>query len=291
MLRRPLKPAVLPPATGRLTGDAAPARKSASVVAGLSFSARRQPDFAQRHYATDRTDAMQEHIFAAFDRDLEGIQATIMKMGGLVECAIHDGALSLVTRDPELADRVLAGDAAIDALDTSLTEEAARVIALRSPSDIDLRDVLSVMRISANLEQIGDLAKAMAKQTHALVGLPDIAAETKSLRRMARDIEGMLKDALDSFVQRDATLAGDVIERDRDVDLLFNTLFRELLTFMLEDPRNVAPCMHLHFIAKTLERMGDHITAICRQVIHLTSAATSVGVSAKADRTSRQDGL
>jgi len=229
---------------------------------------------------------MQQHISSAFDRDLEGIQAQIMKMGGLVEAAIRDAATSLDTRDLALADKVRAGDKIIDAMEESLNEEAARVIALRAPTAIDLRVILSVMRMSANLERLGDLAKNMAKRTSVLVDMPEIGGATKALRRMARDVEQMLKDALDSYIQRDEALAIDVIERDQDLDQLYNTMFRELLTFMLEDPRNITACMHLHFIAKNLERMGDHVTSIADQVVFLTSGKKAEDARTKADRTS-----
>ena len=214
---------------------------------------------------------MKQHIASAFDRDLEGIQAQIMKMGGMVETAIRDAAQSLETRDEELADQVRRGDAAIDALEERLNEEAARVIALRAPTATDLRIVLSVMRMSANLERIGDLSKNIAKRTAVLVQMQPVGGTASSLRRMAREVELMLKDALDAYIQRDEVLARDVIQRDLDVDQMYNALFREFVTFMLEDPRNITPCMHLHFIGKNIERMGDHVTAIAEQVVFLVT--------------------
>ncbi len=233
----------------------------------------------------------QEHIASAFDRDLEGIQAQIMKMGGLVEAAIMKAAKSLESRDEELAEEVRKGDAAVDALEDQLNEEAARVIALRAPTATDLRVVLSVMRMSSNLERIGDLSKNMAKRTGVLVQMQAIGGTATSLRRMAREVELMLKDALDAYIQRDEALALDVIERDRDVDQMYNTLFREFLTFMLEDPRNITACMHLHFIAKNIERMGDHVTSIAEQVVFLTSGRKPEDARVKADRTSTDAGL
>ena len=214
---------------------------------------------------------MQEHIVSSFDRDLEGIQARIMKMGGLVEQAILDAAEALETRDEELSDKVRRGDKVIDELDELIHEEAARVIALRAPTAVDLRVILSVMKTSNDLERIGDLAKNMAKRNSVLMQLTQIDGATAALRRMARAVEVMLKDALDSYIQRDAALARDVILRDRDVDQMYNATFREFLTFMMEDPRNITACMHLHFIAKTTERMGDHVTSIAEQVIYLVT--------------------
>lgn len=227
-----------------------------------------------------------QHIASAFDRDLEAIQAQIMKMGGLVEQAIMLGAQSLEKRDVELAEKVRADDQAIDALEELINVEAARVIALRAPTAIDLRLVLSVMKISANLERIGDYAKNMAKRTSVLVGMAPVNDSAAALRRMAREVERMLADALDAYVQRDAEIAQDVIDRDAEVDQMYNALFRELLTFMLEDPRNITPCMHLHFIAKNMERMGDHVTAIAEQVVYLVTGDRPEETRQKADKTS-----
>ena len=229
---------------------------------------------------------LNQHIVTAYERELEGIQAQIMKMGGLVEASIRDGARSLETRDEELAEQVRKGDKVIDALEEQISAEAARVIALRAPAASDLRVVLSVMRMSANLERIGDLSKNMAKRTSVLAQLQPIDSSATSLRRMAREVELMLKDALDSYIQRDAELAMDVIERDRDVDGMYNTLFREFLTFMLEDPRNITACMHLHFIAKNIERMGDHVTSIAEQVVFLVTGTKPEDPRPKADMTS-----
>ncbi len=229
---------------------------------------------------------LNQHIVTAYERELEGIQAQIMKMGGLVEASIRDGARSLEARDEELAEQVRKGDKAIDALEEQISAEAARVIALRAPTASDLRVVLSVMRMSANLERIGDLSKNMAKRTSVLAQLQPIDSSATSLRRMAREVELMLKDALDSYIQRDAELAMDVIERDRDVDGMYNTLFREFLTFMLEDPRNITACMHLHFIAKNIERMGDHVTSIAEQVVFLVTGSKPDESRPKADMTS-----
>ena len=229
----------------------------------------------------------EQHIASAFDRDLEAVQAHIMKMGGLVEVAISNAARSLETRDEELAQKVRQGDKEIDALEDMINEETARLIALRAPTAGDLRLVLSVLKVSGNLERIGDYAKNIAKRTTTLVEAPHIGSSAAALRRMARDVETMLRDALDAYIQRDAELAQDVIRRDEDVDLMYNGLFRELLTFMAEDPRNITACMHLHFIAKNTERMGDHVTAIAEQVIYLVTGERPTESRPKADTTSQ----
>ena len=224
-----------------------------------------------------------EHIVSSFDRDLESIQAGIMKMGGLVEDSIHKSVLALDTRDPELADLVRAGDAAIDALETQVNEEAARILALRSPTASDLRTVLSVFRVSTNLERIGDYSKNIAKRSHAVMAQPPIEGATASLRRMAREVELMLKDVLDAYIQRDLGLAEDVRERDLEIDQIYSALFREYLTFMMEDPRSITACMHLHFMAKNIERMGDHVTSIAEQVVYLVTGAMPEDIRPKQD--------
>jgi phosphate transport system protein len=227
-----------------------------------------------------------QHILSVFDRDLEAIQALIMKMGGLVEAAIMDAAVSLETRDEELAEKVRKQDRQIDELEELINQEAARVLALRAPTATDLRTVLSVLKISANLERIGDYAKNLGKRTSVLVQMSPVGDSGGALRRMARAVADMLKDALDSYAQRDAELALDVRQRDRDVDQMYNALFREFLTFMMEDPRNITACMHLHFIAKNLERMGDHVTAIAEQVVYVVTGSLPEESRPKGDRTS-----
>jgi phosphate transport system protein len=226
------------------------------------------------------------HIASAFDRDLEAIQALIMKMGGLVEEAILRASEALVEGDTELAARVRAGDVQIDRMEERVSEEAARVIALRQPAATDLRLALSVFRIAAALERIGDYAKNMAKRTEIIVELHPIEGGATSIGRMARSVEHMLRDVLDAYIQRDAALAADVRARDTEVDQMYNGLFREYLTHMMEDPRNITACMHLHFMAKNVERMGDLVTGIAEQVIYVATGEMPEDDRVKADRTS-----
>ncbi|MHC0052893.1 phosphate signaling complex protein PhoU [Actibacterium sp. D379-3] len=225
------------------------------------------------------------HIVSSYDRDLEAIQALIMKMGGLVEAAILDAATSLERRDEELAEQVRAGDQVIDDLEEQVNEECARLLALRQPTASDLRTVLTVMKISGNLERVGDYAKNLAKRTSVLVQMTPIEGAAGAIRRMAKTVEGMLKDALDAYIQRDAELAQDVRLRDHEVDQMYNALFREFLTFMMEDPRNITACMHLHFISKNIERMGDHVTSISEQVIYLTTGVMPEDARPKSELT------
>ena len=226
------------------------------------------------------------HIASAFDRDLEGILALIMKMGGLVEEQIVSAARSLEDRDEELAEKVRARDKRVDALEEEVNSEAARVIALRAPAARDLRLILSVIKISANLERIGDYSKNIAKRTGILVQMHPMGSSAGAIRRMTKTVNLMLKDALDAYVQNDVDLAMAVRERDVDVDQMYNALFREFVTYMMEEPRNITACMHLHFIAKNIERMGDHVTSIAEQVIYVVTGEMPDEERVKKDRTS-----
>lgn len=231
-----------------------------------------------------------EHIVTSFDRDLEGIQALIMRMGGLVEESIANSVTALETRDDEVAKAVRAGDKAIDALEEQVNEEAARILALRQPIASDLRTVLSVFRVSANLERIGDYSKNIAKRSSAVMQMEPIEGTAAALRRMAQSVELMLRDVLDAYIQRDAGLADEVRQRDEDVDQMYSALFREYLTHMMEDPRHITVCMHLHFMAKNIERMGDHTTSIAEQVIYLVTGDMPDEDRPKSDRTPYEKG-
>ena len=223
------------------------------------------------------------HIATAFDRDLEGVQALVLRMGGLVEAAISDAATALETLDEALAERVRAGDAEIDALEEQVNSECIRLIAIRAPTATDLRTVMSVLKIAASLERCGDYAKNLAKRAMVLSQMRMIDGAAGSIRRMARQVGLLLKDALDAFIARDVALAQAVRLQDRDVDQMYTALFREFLTHMLEDPRNITACMHLHFIAKNIERIGDHATTIAEQVIYLATGALPTDPRPKAE--------
>ena len=213
------------------------------------------------------------HIARAFDRDLETIQALVLKMGGLVEAALSDAAAALEARDDALAEQVRNGDAAIDALEEQVNAECARLIAIRAPAASDLRTVLTVMKIASSLERCGDYAKNLAKRSVVLGSMPEIPGAAGSIRRMARQVGLLLKHALDAFIARDVGLAEEVRQQDQAVDQIYSALFREFLTHMMEDPRHITACMHLHFIAKNIERVGDHATTIAEQVIYLATGS------------------
>lgn len=228
---------------------------------------------------------MDPHIRSAFDKNLEAVQAQVMRMGGLVEDSILRAAEALDKRDEALAEQVRTGDRAIDAMEEMIHTECARIIATQSPTASDLRTVLTVMRIVGSLERSGDYAKNLAKRSLVLNQMQLVGGSTGSIARMARSVVALLRDALDAFATRDVALAEDVRKRDAEVDQMYNALFREFLTHMMEDPRNITACMHLHFIAKNIERVGDHATGIAEQVIYLVQGRLPESERPKADVT------
>ncbi|MEL6287884.1 MAG: phosphate signaling complex protein PhoU [Pseudomonadota bacterium] len=209
---------------------------------------------------------LDQTIFRTFDEELERLESAVLEMGGVVEIQIRDAVECLLARDDELSEEVRQRDSVIDDLDVEIDAAVVQMIAQREPKSRDLRTLVSILKISSNLERIGDYAKNTAKRASVLGEFRHIGASSNIVRRMSSLVQSMLKDVLDAQLKRDIALAGDVRERDVEVDELHNTLFRELLTYMMEDPRNITPCMHLLFIAKNLERIGDHITGIAEQV-------------------------
>ncbi len=228
----------------------------------------------------------QTHIVSAFDQELGQIETLLLEMGGIVETQISESAEALVKRDTELGERVRASDKRVDALETKIDELAVRLLALRQPMAEDLRSVVSTLKVSANLERIGDYAKNVAKRTTVLAKEQPVGSAAATIKRMSKLTQGMLRDVLDAYVARDITSAEDVRRRDTEVDEMHNTLFRELLTYMMEDPRNITSCMHLLFIAKNVERIGDHITGVAEQVHYLISGELPQDERPKSDVTS-----
>src|SRR6266446_4644066 len=206
--------------------------------------------------------AFADHTTKAFDDDLHELARMIAEMGGLAERQIVEAIEALTRRDGERARRVVAADAAIDAMQREIEEKAVATIARRQPVAVDLRGVVGILRIATELERIGDLAKNIGKRT-VVVNQEDVPRRSmRGVNHMTTLILGQLRDVLDSFAHGDINLAMDVWTRDRDVDRLYTSLFRELLTYMMEDPGSVTFGIHLLFCTKNLERMGDHATNI-----------------------------
>ncbi|KAF0115882.1 MAG: phosphate transport system protein [Rhodobacteraceae bacterium] len=213
----------------------------------------------------------EQHILSAFDRDLEALQAHFLKLSGLTEQAMTDAAKALEALDITAAERVIAADKAIDELEEFIQMEAASLIARRAPTASDLRRVLAVMRAAHSLERVGDYAKNVAKRTRVLPRSSPLDGHAGTIRRMTTQVTRMLDEATRALVQKDAQLAEAVRKRDIDIDQIYNTLFRSLFTYMMESPANIGPSMHLHFIAKNIERAGDHATTIAEQAYYLAT--------------------
>jgi phosphate transport system protein len=228
-----------------------------------------------------------EHIVRSFDDELKTLSQVVTRMGGLAETQLATAVEALQRRDTDLAERVVRGDAAIDTLEEELDERAVRLLALRQPMATDLREVISSLKISSDLERIGDYAANVAKRVMALNQIPPIPP-AGGIPRMTRLVQNMIKDTLDSYATRDAERAIDVWHRDAEVDEMYTGLFRELLTYMMEDPRNITPSTHLLFIAKNIERIGDHATNIAETIHYLVTGRRMVGGRPKGDTTSFQ---
>lgn len=228
----------------------------------------------------------QKHIVKSFDEDLNHIETLIMEMGGMAEKQIGDAATALTRRDTELAETIIKGDKRIDALEAEIDQAVVRILMQRQPMAQDLRAVVVAPKIASNLERIGDYAKNIAKRSSVLVKTEPIGSSTATIKRMCVMVQALVKDVLDAYVRRNAEQAETVRLRDEDVDQMHNMLFRELLTYMLEDPRAITPCMHLLFIAKNIERMGDYTASIAEQVHYMVSGEIFDEERPKSDTTS-----
>lgn len=227
-----------------------------------------------------------KHIVHSFDRDLEKIKGLLLEMGGRAEAQLNDAIIALVSRDAKLGSRVKKSDKSINLLEQKINEKAVRLLALRQPMADDLRIIVAVMKVASNLERIGDYAKNIAKRSSVLIGSPPVGSSANTLKRMNKLVTDMISDVLDAFINRDIDSANDIRLRDEEVDLMHNTLFRELLTYMMEDPRNITSCMHLLFIAKNIERTGDHTAQIAEQVHYMVSGMLPEEKRPKSDKTS-----
>ena len=226
------------------------------------------------------------HIVKSFDDDLKNIESLIVEMGGLVETQISDSITALTRHDQILGKKVLESDTRIDDLEQAVDNAVVRTLVLRQPKAQDLRAVIAVLKVAGNLERIGDYAKNIAKRSGVLGDIRSVGSSDNVLRGMSRIVQEMLNDVLDAYAARDIVTADQVRQRDEDVDQMHNTLFRELLTYMMEDPRSITPCMHLLFIAKNIERMGDHTTGIAEQVHYIIAGAVPDDERPKRDVTS-----
>jgi phosphate transport system protein len=229
---------------------------------------------------------MPDHIVRAFDADLELLNRSVAEMGGLAEKMTGLSIEALTRRSPKLANEVIALDPSLDTLQRDLEEKAVLTIAKRQPVAVDLRMIVAAIRIAGDLERIGDLAKNTAKRVIAIVGQMNAPKVVGGVEHMSTLAMRQLKDVLDAYLAKDVAKALDVWRRDDEIDALYTSLFRELLTYMMEDPRNIGFCTHLLFCAKNVERIGDHTTNIAETVHFLVTGSPLAIERPKADTSS-----
>jgi phosphate transport system protein len=227
-----------------------------------------------------------EHTMKAFDADLQDLARLVAEMGGFAEQQINDAVDALDRRDALVAQQVIASDVQIDTLQREIEEKVILTIARRQPMAVDLREIVGALRISNDLERIGDLAKNIAKRVLVLDSEFRSQKVMRGVEHMAELVLAQIKDVLDAYARRDAAKAIAVWRSDEEVDAVNNSLFRELLTYMMEDPRNISICTHLLFCAKNIERMGDHATNIAETVYYMVEGRTLGDERPKGDKTS-----
>jgi phosphate transport system protein len=232
---------------------------------------------------------MPSHTVASFDADLKTLDALTTGMGERAKRSLVDVAKALLERDARLAQQVIAADRAIDALQHDIEERAVQTIARRQPMAVDLREIVSAMRIASDLERIGDLAKNVAKRVIAIGEQPSPANLSSGLGTLAARVGEQLGDVLVAYRNRDDASAMKVWEADGAVDTVFTSLFRDLLTYMMEDPRSIGFCTHLLFCAKNLERVGDHATNIAETAHFVVTGEMLAAERPKADDSSAID--
>ena len=231
---------------------------------------------------------MVDHTIRAFDADLQQLAGKVAEMGRLDGEQIADAITALLKRDTALAERVIATDDRVDDLQREIEEKAVATIARRQPMAVDLREIVGTLRISNDLERVGDLAENIAKRVLLLPKEFRLNAVALQLQHMGNLVRDQLVRVLRSYEHRDVVLALDVWHKDQEIDALNSSLFRELLTYMMEDPRNITFCSHMLFCAKNIERAGDHATNIAETVYYIVEGHQLTEKRPKADVTSRK---
>ena len=216
-----------------------------------------------------------EHTVRAYDEELDAMTGELARMGGLAEAEVADCVRAITRHDAPLAESVIGRDAQLDALEMDIERKAIRLIALRQPVADDLRRIVAAIRIASNLERCGDLAKNIAKRALVIAVSEPMTPLTSSIERMGALVIARLTDALDALTARDIDRAIAVWRNDHEVDEHYDAIFRELLTYMMGDPRTITACAHLLFVAKNLERIGDHATNIA-EVLHFEITGTGL---------------
>ncbi|MFO1155112.1 MAG: phosphate signaling complex protein PhoU [Rhodospirillales bacterium] len=225
------------------------------------------------------------HIVRSFDEQLRRLDNLIAEMGGLAEVQLSEAIEALVRRDVDRAAEVAAADSRLDEMEVEIDRHAINLLALRQPMAKDLREIVGALKVSGMIERIGDYAKNVAKRTVSLVEMAPVPSN-QTVARLGQLAQEMVKDVLDAYVERDIEKAASVRHRDKDVDALYTSIFRELLTYMMEDARSISACTHLLFAAKNFERVGDHATNIAEIVEFLVEGRVEFDERPKEDTSS-----
>jgi len=226
---------------------------------------------------------MNEHIVRSYEDELNSLAAECVRMGGLCEAQVADAVTGVVKRNQELAAAVVLRDDKLDEAERDIERKTIRLIALRQPVADDLRRAVAAMKVANNLERCGDLAKNIAKRTLVIIESDPLTPLTRSIERMGKLVLGRLSSVLDAYSRSDLERALAVWSQDDEVDEHYNSLFRELLTYMMADPRTITACAHMLFVAKNLERIGDHATNIAEIIHYEITGAEMVGGRPKTD--------
>jgi phosphate transport system protein len=226
-----------------------------------------------------------QHIIKSYDEELDRLSKMIVEMGGLAESQLAAAIEAVTRRDSELATRVIQDDDKVDQLERDLDNLAIRLLALRQPMARDLREIVAALKIAADIERICDYAANVAKRSIALAQSPPVQL-VYALPRMAHLALLLIKDVIDAYVARDADKAIRVWNRDEELDEMYSSVFREFLTYMMEDPRNIGACTHLLFMAKNIERIGDHATNIAENLYYLVHGTPLTEARPKGDKSS-----
>lgn len=228
----------------------------------------------------------ERHIVSAYDKDLEQLETLVSEMGGLVESQLASALDALVRLDPDAAEEIIKRDKIVDDYEEKIDQHTTEMLVLRQPMAQDLRLILVAVKLAGDLERMGDYAKNISKRTVTLTRAPIVTTATQSIKSMGDKVLEMIKDVLDAYANRDADLANAVILKDEDVDRMHTNLFREFLEFMATDPQHISLGTHLVFIAKDVERVGDHVTNIAEKIYYMLEGSMPEGDRPKDDRSS-----
>ncbi|UVK43598.1 phosphate signaling complex protein PhoU [Mesorhizobium sp. AR07] len=227
------------------------------------------------------------HIMSAYDEELKYLSKRIAAMGGHAERMVEQAVAALVNADPGLAQKVIRDDAVLDEGQREIDDKAIIIIAKRQPMATDLREIVGAIRISADLERVGDLGKNVAKRVVAVIDGRQPTSLFRGIEALANLALTQLKEVLDVYASRSVDNIGFVRDRDDQIDAMYTSLFRELLTYMMEDPRNITPCTHLLFCAKNIERIGDHATNIAETIYYIVTGEQMPAERPKGDKTDK----